>query len=157
MGAISLGQASLVVDAALRHGAEHGMAPLTVAVLDPGGHLVAAKRSDGSGILRLEVAWAKAWGVLAMGWPARELVDRAQRMPQFFSALGVLAGGRMLPVAGGVPICDRAGELLGSVGVSGDTSENDEACAIAGIEAAGLLAWLEEPRDRQGGGPEVPS
>lgn len=141
--AISLHQASAVVDAALAHGAELGLAPLTVAVLDPGGHLVALKRADGSGILRTEVAAAKAWGVLAMGWPARELVQRADRNPQFFAALGVLAGGRMLPVAGGVPIKDAAGSLLGAVGISGDTSDNDEACAVAGVRAAGLIPWLD--------------
>jgi uncharacterized protein GlcG (DUF336 family) len=140
--AISLTQASAVVDAALARGAELGLAPLTVAVLDPGGHLVALKRADGSGILRAEVATAKAWGVLAMGWPARELVQRAERNPQFFAALGVLAGGRMLPAAGGVPIRDGAGRLLGAVGISGDTSDNDEACAVAAVQAAGLVPWL---------------
>lgn len=141
--AISLEQASTVVDAALEHGATLGLAPLTVAVLDPGGHLVALKRADGSGILRVEVATAKAWGVLGMGWPARELVTRAEQRPQFFAALGVLSGGRMLPVAGGVPIRDQAGALIGAVGISGDTSENDEACAIAGVRAAGLVPWLD--------------
>jgi uncharacterized protein GlcG (DUF336 family) len=140
--AISLAQASAVVDAALARGAELGLAPLTVAVLDPGGHLVALKRADGSGILRAEVATAKAWGVLAMGWPARELVQRAERNPQFFAALGVLAGGRMLPAAGGVPIRDAAGRLLGAVGISGDASDNDEACAVAAVQAAGLVPWL---------------
>jgi uncharacterized protein GlcG (DUF336 family) len=140
--AISLAQASAVVDGSLARGAELGLAPLTVAVLDPGGHLVALKRADGSGILRADVATAKAWGVLAMGWPARELVQRADRNPQFFAALGVLAGGRMLPVAGGVPIKDGMGRLLGAVGISGDTSDNDEACAVAAVQAAGLIPWL---------------
>jgi uncharacterized protein GlcG (DUF336 family) len=140
---ISLDQASAVVDAALAGGAELGLAPLTVAVLDPGGHLVALKRADGSGILRAQVAMAKAWGVLAMGWPARELVDRAERNPEFFGALGVLAGGRMLPVAGGVPIKDLAGSLVGAVGISGDTSDNDERCAVAAVRAVGLVPWLE--------------
>lgn len=139
--AISLDRASAVVDAALASGAELGLAPLTVAVLDPGGHLVALKRADGSGILRAEVAMAKAWGVLAMGWPAGELVQRARRQPQFFGALGVLAGGRMLPAAGGVPIKDSRGCLLGAVGISGDTSDNDERCAVAAVRAAGLVPW----------------
>jgi uncharacterized protein GlcG (DUF336 family) len=142
-GAVTLAEASTIVDVALAQGAELELAPLTIAVLDPGGHVVALKRSDGSGILRAEVALAKAWGVLAMGWPSHELVERAQRMPQFFSSLGVLAGGRMLPVAGGVPIRRPTGLLAGAVGVSGDTSENDEACAVAGVKAAGLVAWLD--------------
>ncbi len=140
---VTLDQASTIVDAALAHGEAMGFAPLTVAVLDPGGHVVVLKRSDGSGILRAEVATAKAWSVLAMGWPSRELTERADRMPQFFAALGVLAGGRMLPVAGGVPLRSSAGALLGAVGISGDTSDNDEACALRGIEAAGLVAWLD--------------
>ncbi len=143
--AISLAQASTVVDGALRHGEERGMAPLTVVVLDPGGYVVAAKRSDGSAIMRVDVAIAKAWGALAMGWPAHEHVARAGRMPEFFAALGTLSGGRMLPVAGGVPIRRPPGSVIGAVGVSGDTSENDEACAVAGIEAAGLTAWLDVP------------
>lgn len=141
--AISLEEASTVVDVTLQEGVRRGFQPLTAVVLDPGGHLVAAKRSDGSSIMRVDVAFAKAWGVLGMGWPARELVERAQRMPQFFATLGVLAGGRMVPVAGGVPIRDGAGRLVGSVGVSGDNSDNDEACAVAGIEAAGLVPWLQ--------------
>lgn len=141
--AISLEEASTIVDVTLQEGARRGFQPLTAVVLDPGGHLVAAKRSDGSSIMRVDIAYAKAWGVLGMGWPAREIVERSQRMPQFFATLGVLAGGRMIPVAGGVPIKDAAGRLVGSVGVSGDNSDNDESCALVGIEAAGLLAWLE--------------
>lgn len=140
---ISLEEASTVVDVTLQEGVRRGFQPLTAVVLDPGGHLVAAKRSDGSSIMRVDVAFAKAWGVLGMGWPAHEIVERAQRMPQFFATLGVIAGGRMVPVAGGVPIRDTAGHLVGSVGVSGDNSDNDQACAVAGIEAAGLTAWLE--------------
>ena len=140
---ISLEEASTVVDVTLREGVARGYSPLTAVVLDPGGHLVAAKRSDGSSIMRVDVAFAKAWGVLAMGWPSRELTDRAQRMPQFFAALGVLAGGRMIPVAGGIPIRDAAGRIVGPVGVSGDSSDHDEECAAAGIEAAGLSPWLE--------------
>jgi uncharacterized protein GlcG (DUF336 family) len=140
--AVTLGQASVLVDAALARGAELGLAPLTVAVLDPGGHLVALKRQDGSGILRAEIAMAKAWGVLGMGLPARALADRAQRAPQFFAALSVLSGGRMMPVAGGVPLTVD-GQVVGAAGISGDTSDNDEACAIHGAQAAGLVARLE--------------
>lgn len=141
--AISLAEASAVVDGVLVEGERRGFAPLTVVVLDPGGHVVVAKRSDGSGILRFDVALAKAWGALAMGWPAHEHVVRAEHVPQFFAALGMLSDGRMLPVAGGVPVRDRSGSVIGAVGVSGDTSENDEACAVVGIEAVGLSPWLD--------------
>ncbi len=140
---ITLDQASRIVDGVLESGNDRSLAPLTAAVLDAGGNVVALKRADGSGILRAEVALAKAYGVLAMGWSAHALVERAQALPQFFGALGVLAGGRMLPVAGGVPILDDSGTVLGAVGVSGDTSENDEACAVEAIGAVGLRAWLE--------------
>ena len=142
MVALGLSQASVIVDAALAHARSSGLAPMTVAVLDPGGHLVALKREDSSGILRVEVAVGKAWGVLAMGWPGREALRRAEGMPQFLSAVTTLAGGRLLPVAGGVPVRADGNDVIGAVGVSGDTSDNDEACAVAGIEAAGLNAWL---------------
>jgi uncharacterized protein GlcG (DUF336 family) len=99
-GGISLAQASAVVDGTLAAGEAKGFAPLTVVVVDTGAHLVVAKRADGAGWLRVQVAEAKAAGALAMGWPAREHQARAERLPQFFAALTVLAGGRFLPVAG---------------------------------------------------------
>jgi uncharacterized protein GlcG (DUF336 family) len=143
MVCISLDEAAQIVDAALEKGHELGLAPLTVVVLDPGGYPVAIKREDGSGLLRCDVATAKAWGPLAMGWSGKELVERANRAPQFFSALTTLSGGRMLPVPGGVPIHNSASELVGSVGISGDTADNDEACAVHGIQSAGLVAALD--------------
>ena len=140
MAAVSLAQATNIVDAALRRGRETDCLPLTVVVLDPGGHAVCLKREDGSGILRVEIATGKAYGALGMGLPSRELAARAQKQPQFYAALGALAGGgRLLPAAGGVLI-RSGGELVGAVGVSGDTSDKDEVCAVAGIEAAGLTA-----------------
>jgi uncharacterized protein GlcG (DUF336 family) len=146
--AVTLAQASALVDAALARADTLGLAPLTVAVLDPGGHLVALKRQDESGILRAEIAIAKAWGVLGMGLPARELTGRAQQVPQFFGALTVLSGGRMIPVPGGVPLTDDGGAVLGAVGVSGDTSDNDEDCAVHGVIAAGLVPWLDRDPGR---------
>jgi uncharacterized protein GlcG (DUF336 family) len=137
---VTLAQASTIVDVALKKGRETNCAPLTVAVLDPGGHLVAFKREDRSGILRPDIAMAKAWGALGMGFGTRELADRAQKMPMFVSALAAVSAGRMVPVPGGVLIKSQAGEVLGAVGISGDTSDKDEACAIAGVEAAGLKA-----------------
>ncbi|MGH9103338.1 MAG: GlcG/HbpS family heme-binding protein [Acidimicrobiales bacterium] len=139
---ITLAQAGVIVDEALACGARMGLQPLTVAVLDPGGYLVALKRQDDSGILRPQLAVAKAWGVLGMGLPARDMARRAAHNPQFFGVLSELAEGRVVPVLGGVPVRD-AEHLLGAVGITGDTSENDEACAVAGIGAAGLRPWLD--------------
>jgi uncharacterized protein GlcG (DUF336 family)/quercetin dioxygenase-like cupin family protein len=141
--AIPLSVAQQIVAAAMSHGAALGLSPLTVAVLDPGGHIVCLQRQDDSGILRPDIAVAKAWGVLGMGLPSRQLQERADHLPNFFAALTVLAGGRMVPVPGGVPIRDSNGALLGAVGVTGDTSANDEACAVHGVQAVGLSAWLE--------------
>ena len=137
---VTLVHATTIVDIALKKGRETNCAPLTVAVLDSGGHLVAFKREDRSGILRPDIAMAKAWGALGMGFGTRELADRAQRMPMFVNALAAVSGGRMMPVPGGVLVKSEAGEVLGAVGISGDTSDKDEACAVAGIEAAGLKA-----------------
>jgi uncharacterized protein GlcG (DUF336 family) len=137
---ITLAQASTVIEAALTKAHDTDCAPLTVAVLDPGGHLVAFKREDRSGILRPEIAIAKAWGALGMGFGTRELADRAGKMPMFFTAIAAVSQGRMVPVPGGVLIKDAAGTILGAVGISGDLSDKDEACAVAGIEAAGLAA-----------------
>ena len=138
--AITLEQAATVVDAALAHGATIDCQPLTVAVLDPGGHLVSLSRQDGSGIARPQIATGKAWGALGMGFGTREHARRAEAQPMFINALAVAFEGRMLPVAGGVLIRDSSGTLLGAVGISGDTSERDEQCAVEGIHAAGLVA-----------------
>jgi uncharacterized protein GlcG (DUF336 family) len=137
---VTLAQASTIVDVALKKGRESGCAPLTVAVLDPGGHLVAFKREDRSGILRFDIAYGKAWGALGMGFGSRELADRAGKNPLFFGVLANVAQGRLVPVPGGVLIKDGGGAVLGAVGISGDTSDKDEVCALAGIEAAGLKA-----------------
>jgi uncharacterized protein GlcG (DUF336 family) len=137
---VTLAQASIIVDVALKKGRETSCAPLTVAVLDAGGHLVAFKREDKSGILRYDIAYGKAWGALGMGFGSRELSERAGKNPVFFGALAVIAQGRFVPVPGGVLIKDAAGAVLGAVGISGDTSDKDEVCAVAGIEAAGLKA-----------------
>ncbi len=136
---VTLEQASVIVDAVLAAGQRHGYAPLTCAVLDPGGHLVALKRADGSGILRADIAIGKAWGALGMGLPSRVLAERAEKMPQLFTALAAVSGGRMVPVPGGVLIRD-GGRVIGAVGVSGDVSDPDEQCAVEGVQAAGLTA-----------------
>ncbi len=137
---VTLAQASTIVDVALKKGRETNCAPLTVAVLDAGGHLVAFKREDRSGILRFDIAYGKAWGALGMGFGSRELSERAGKNPMFFGVLATIAQGRLVPVPGGVLIKDADGAVLGAVGISGDTSDKDEVCAVAGIEAAGLKA-----------------
>jgi len=138
MESLTLSIASLIVDKSLEKGREQRFAPLTVAVLDAGGHLKVLKREDGSSLLRPEIAVGKAWGVLGMGFGSRDLAQRAAKMPAFFNALSDLSGGRMVPVPGDVLIRSASGEILGSVGISGDTSDNDEICAVHGIKAAGL-------------------
>ena len=138
MARLTLDVAVGVIDAALARGTELGCAPLTVVVLDAGGHDLALKRQDGAGILRPDIARGKAWGALGMGFSSRELAERAQKVPAFFGALASVSGGRLVPAAGGVLIYDDARNLLGAVGISGDTSDRDEDCAIQGVKAAGL-------------------
>jgi uncharacterized protein GlcG (DUF336 family) len=137
---LTLAQASRIVDAALEKGHEIRCAPLTVAVLDAGGHLVALKREDHSGIMRPDIAIGKAWGALGMGFGSRELFERAAKQPMFITALAAVSASRLIPVPGGVLIKDAAGDIIGGVGISGDTSDRDEACAVAAIQAAGLAA-----------------
>lgn len=140
MTSLSLAQALEIAQTALASGKEREFKPLTVAILDAGGHLVVLLREDNSSLLRPEIAIGKAWGVLGMGLGGRELARRADKSPQFFSSLSDMSGGRMVPVLGGVIVRDQSGSILGSVGISGDTSANDEICAIAGIEIAGFAA-----------------
>jgi uncharacterized protein GlcG (DUF336 family) len=137
---LTLAQASTIVDIALATARDMELVPMTVAVLDAGGHLVAFKREDRSGILRYDIAYGKAWGALGMGFGSRTLYERAANTPQFFNALYAASGGRVVTNPGGVLIRDSEGEIIGAVGISGDTSDKDEACAVAGIEAAGLFA-----------------
>src|SRR5512139_2554592 len=139
MAGLTLAAGNVIADRSLEKGREKGFAPLTVAVLDAGGQIKVLKREDGSSLLRPEIAVGKAWGVLGMGFGGRELFRRAAKMPAFFNALSDMSGGRMVPVPGGVLIRSASGEILGSVGISGDASENDEACAVHGVTAAGLV------------------
>jgi uncharacterized protein GlcG (DUF336 family) len=137
---VTLAHASTIVDVALKKARDSKLQPLTVAVLDAGGHLVAYKREDNSGILRFDIAYGKAWGALGMGFGSRTLAGRAAKTPQFFTMLAAASGGRMVTNPGGVLIRDAGGSIVGACGISGDTSDKDEMCAIAGIEAAGLKA-----------------
>lgn len=139
---ISLDDANRLIAAALSFARGKGLAPLTVVVLDGGGHVVAAQREDDSGILRFEIAFGKAYGALGFGFGSRELSDRAPKSPVFMAAVSAAAQGRFIPVPSGVLIRDTDGRLKGAVGISGDTSDNDEAAAVAGIEAADLRAQV---------------
>ena len=139
MTELTLDVARKILDAALAKGGEQKLKPLAVTVLDPRGCVKASAAQDGTSLLRGEIAHGKAYGALAMGLGSRALFQRAQEQAYFVSAVNTLAQGRMVPVPGGVLI-QQGSVLLGAVGISGDTSDNDEACAIAGIEAAGLKA-----------------
>ena len=137
---ISLSTAETITSAAFAKAAELGLKPLTVGVLDAGGHTVILKRQDGSSNLRPQIATGKANGALAVGTGTRWLNANAETRPHFVNALNGVAGGNIIPVPGGVLVRNGAGETVGAVGITGDTSENDEACAVAGIETAGLVA-----------------
>jgi uncharacterized protein GlcG (DUF336 family) len=147
---VNLTHAQAIAAGTLRHGREIDAAPLTVAVLDAGGHVVVLVREDGSGIVRPQIAVAKAYGAVGMGMSSRALAARAEAQPVFFGSLAAVTDGRLAPAPGGVLVHDEAGVLLGAVGVSGDVSDVDETCAVHGVASAGLrpepgLEALREP------------
>jgi uncharacterized protein GlcG (DUF336 family) len=137
MKTLTLSAANCIADKALEKGRELNFCPLTVVVLDAGGQIKVVKREDGSSLLRFEIATGKAWGTLGMGFGGREIARRAVKQVGFYSALSDMSGGRMVPVPGGVLI-KSDGEIIGAVGISGDTSDNDETCAVYGIRSADL-------------------
>lgn len=136
---LSLDHANAIIAATLSKGHALGLKPLTVAVVDAAGSLVALQRSDTSPSLRPDIAKGKASGAIALGVSSRRLGEMAVERPHFMTALGQLAPSGLIPVAGGVIVFNAAGQAIGAVGVSGDTSDNDEICALAGISAAGLM------------------
>jgi uncharacterized protein GlcG (DUF336 family) len=138
MVCITLELASKIVTATLQRRVKLGFKPLCVAVLDSGGHLVALQREDGASTLRPQVAMAKAGGALALGISSRKIAEMASERPTFIASLGPISPHGVVPAAGGVLIVDADGQLIGAVGVTGDTSDNDEACALAGVAAVGL-------------------
>ena len=138
MNTLTLAQATQLIDLALAKAKDLKLKPMTVAVLDAGGHLIALKREDKSSIMRPQIAIAKAWGSLAMGMGGRSLAERAASHPAFVAALGDISEGKIAPVPGGVLILDQAGDVLGAIGVTGDLSDSDEACALAAIEGMQL-------------------
>lgn len=140
MNRISLDQANAMIAAAFAEGAKLGLKPLTVTIHDPGGHLIAMQRQDGASTLRGKLAAGKACGALALGVSSRTIGDMALDRPHFIAAVDTMGEGGMVPAAGGLIASDAAGNVLGAIGVTGDTSDNDELCAQAGIAAAGLKA-----------------
>ncbi len=140
MDFLSLSIADRLVSAALQKARQMKFKPMSVAVLEAGGHLVAFKREDRSSILRPQIAQAKAWGSLAMGIGGRSLAERASIDPLFVAALGSISDGRIAPIPGGVLILNADGFVLGAIGVTGDTPDDDEICAVAAVEAVDLKA-----------------
>lgn len=137
---LTLEIARTILDGALAKAVEKKLKPLVITVLDARGCVKASAAQDGTSLMRGEIAHGKAYGALALGMGSRAIFQRAQEQPYFVDAVNTMARGALIPVPGGVLIQDKGGALLGAIGISGDTSDNDEACALAGIEAAGLKA-----------------
>ena len=136
---IGLQTAKSITEGVRAAGREHSLKPLTVVVLDAGGHVISVEREDGSSNNRFEIALGKAYGALALGMGSRSLMARAEQQPYFISAAAGAIGGKLIPVPGGVLVKDATGSTIGCVGVSGDSSDNDELAAIAGIKSASLV------------------
>lgn len=136
---LTLPQAQTILAAALAHARAQSFKPLVVAVLDARGAYKALAAEDGTSLKRAEIAQGKAHGALALGMGSRAIAKRAAEQAYFIAAVTHVSGGALIPVPGGVLIRDAAGALLGAVGISGDTSDNDEAAAMAGVQAAGLV------------------
>lgn len=137
---LTLEQANLIIQHATAKAVEDGVPPLTVVVLDPSGHLIAAQRQDGASMFRFDVALGKAWAAVAMGLSSRALAARAQDNPNFFVSLAATGQGRFLPQPGAVLIRDQGGTLLGAAGASGGTGDQDEMCCAFGVTRVGLAA-----------------
>lgn len=142
MKALTLENANQIIGAAIGKARSMNLSPLTVVVLDQTGHLKAMQREDGASLIRQQIATAKAWGAVNMGISSRNLGVVADQRPDFMNALISVAEGKIMPVPGGVLIRDNQNNLLGAVGISGDVSDQDERCAITGIESAGFIAGL---------------
>lgn len=147
---LTLAKANEIIVGALAAGRKADLLPLSVAVLDAGGNLVAFQREDGSGIVRQDIATGKAWGALGMGISSRTIRDRLQDRPAFQGAVAAASQGRFIPVPGGVLICNDDGQAIGAVGISGDASDKDEYCAITAIRAAGFTSHPEESAENWG-------
>jgi uncharacterized protein GlcG (DUF336 family) len=140
MTGLTLATANAVIEAALAASAQAGYKPMAVVVLDDSGHLVSAQRQDGASMFRIDVATGKAWAAVAMGASSRVLAERAASNPNFFVSLASTAHGHFLPQTGAVLVKDDSGHVVGSVGASGGTGDEDEEICIAGVTAVGLEA-----------------
>lgn len=140
MSVLTLDKANAIITTAFTKATELKLKPLAVSVLDTGGHLKAFQKQDGASILRFEIASGKAFGALAVGTGSRWLNNQAKERPHFLEGLSNVSGGKIVPVPGGVLIKNGTNEIIGAVGISGDTSDNDEIAAVAGIESAGFTA-----------------
>ena len=140
MTQLTLQQASQIITAALAKSKEMGYKPMGIAVLDAAGNLKAFASEDGASMFRFDIARAKAWGAVGMGVSSRKLGERARDNPNFFVSLAATAEGKFLPQTGAVVIQDRQGNVLGAVGASGGTGDEDESICMAGVEAAGLAS-----------------
>ena len=138
MTTLTLEQANTIIGAALAKSKASGFKPMGVAVLDAAGNLKAFASEDGASMFRFDVARGKAWGAVGMGVASRALAERAKENPNFFVSLAATAQGRFLPQTGAVVIKDAAGQVIGAVGASGGTGDEDELICIAGVQAAGL-------------------
>ena len=138
MTTLTIAHARTIISTAFAKGADAGMNPLAVTVLDAGGHLLAFERQDGASFGRFEISHGKAYGAVALGMGSRALAGAAEARPHFVQGANGAFSGALVPVPGGVLVTNFEGTVIGAVGVSGDNSDNDEICAVAGIEAAGL-------------------
>ena len=138
MNTLTLATANDIIAAALRHSAEKGYKPMAVVVLDESGNIKSAQREDGASMFRVDIARGKAWGAVGMGVPSRTLGERAKENPNFFLSLAATAEGKFLPQTGAVLIKSASGEILGAVGASGGTGEQDEEICAYGVHSAGL-------------------
>jgi len=137
---ITLAQANTIIEAAFAKGKELGLKPLSIVVVDAGGHVQAFQRADGASSMRLGIALGKAAGALALGVSSRKIGEMAAERPAFVASISGIAPSGIVPAAGGCIVKGSDGHAIGAVGVTGDTSDNDEICTLAGIAAAGLTA-----------------
>jgi uncharacterized protein GlcG (DUF336 family) len=136
--ALTLDQANRIIAAALQHSAQAGYKPMAVVVLDDAGHVKSAQRQDGASMFRIDIATGKAWASVGMGAASRVLTQRAKDLPAFFGALASTGQGKFIPQTGAVLVKDESGNILGAVGASGGTGDEDEEICIAGVKAVGL-------------------
>ncbi len=137
---LSLAVAKRIIEVAFFEQEKNGFKPMSVTVLDAGGAIKASESQDGTSQLRPKISHGKAYGAISLGLGSRALFERAKVEPFFIQAMNSLCDGALVPVPGGVLVRTRDGELIGAAGITGDTSDNDEKCAVAGIEAAGFVA-----------------